>query len=141
MIWRESLADLIGFEIGAQCNLMFDAGSTIEFFTGTMPASIDDADAGTLLVTIPLNDPPFDAAEEGPRRVDMDVTGMAATSVGAGTVTYWRMKTNAGAVQCQGTAGSGSVDFVMTPNDTVASGRTITVLSFRLLLDLSPFEE
>jgi hypothetical protein len=140
MIWRESLADLIAAATSDQMNMMFDAGSTINLFSGTMPASIDDADAGTLIWQFTLNDPVFNAAEESPRRVEMDVTGMSGSNVGTGTIAYYRLKTNAGTVQAQGTCGASGADINWAPSAVVAGSRVLTLLQFNVLLDLIDFE-
>jgi len=121
---------------------MFDAGSTLEFFAGTMPASIDDADAGTLIWTKEMNDPPFEAATDEPWQVELDITGLNANNVGTGTITYWRMKTNAGTVQAQGTCGGfgSGADFICSGGGVVSGTKLITVTGFTIPLDLVPFE-
>lgn len=140
MIWRDSLGDLIAFEIGQQLNAMFDAGSKLEFFAGAMPASLDDADAGTKIWTKVMNDPPFEAAEETPWRVPLDITGMSANNIATGTMTYWRMKTNAGTVQAQGTMGETGEDFNCSPSNLVSGSKVITVTGFTIPLNLIEFE-
>jgi len=140
MIWRDSLADLIAFEIGTQMNAMFDAGSTLELFTGSAPASIDDADSGTLIISLTLNDPPFVPSGSFPYKAEMDVTGMNGSNVGTGTIGYFRLKTNAGAVQCQGSCGPSGSDINFAPNAVVSGSRVITITQLDVLLDLVTFE-
>jgi len=142
MIWRDSLSDIIANSVRVDLNAMFDAGSTLNLFAGTMPASLDDADAGTLIWSAPLNDPPFDFAVDSPYYVPMDITGMnALTIIGAlGTITYWRMKTNAGAVQSQGTCGTSGSDINFAPTNVITIRRNITITQFRVMLDMVEFE-
>lgn len=85
--------------------------------TGAAPATADDPATGTLLVTIPLNDPAFGAPAAGV--VTLDVTPTPSGSgVAAGTAGYFRLADNSGDVTLQGsvtvTAGGGDLELNTT---------------------------
>src|SRR6188508_3108300 len=95
----------------------FDAGSgagKIRIYTGTQPATANDAVSGTLLVEITLNDPAFGAASSGAATIDSDpaLTGTASAS---GTAGWWRGLDSDSATVCDGsvTASGGGGDLTL----------------------------
>jgi len=111
----------------------------LQVFEGTLPATCELADAGTLLSTHALANPAFGGAVDGTDRATA-TAGSIGDDVSAdatGTAQYFRMKTSAGgAVQFQGpvtiTGSGGDLTF-----DTVnfTAGGLVTITSFLLHLD------
>jgi hypothetical protein len=108
----------------------FDAGSgagKIRIYSGTQPASAEDAPSGTLLVEITLNDPAFGAAASGVATIDADpaLTGTVSTS---GTAGWWRGLDSDNATVCDGsiTATGGGGDLTLSTVTLVATG-TVTI--------------
>jgi len=115
----------------------FDAGSgagKIRIYSGTQPASANDAAAGTLLATVTLNDPAFDAASTGAASIDASPT-LSGTIVATGTAAWWRGLDSDNNVVCDGsvTATGGGGDLTLSTVSLVAdasvtiTGGTLTV--------------
>lgn len=69
-----------------------DAGAgagKVRIYTGSQPASANDAATGTLLVDIPLNDPAFGAAATGVATMD-DTPTPSANAGATGTAGWFR---------------------------------------------------
>jgi hypothetical protein len=103
-------------------------GGVLEFWDGTIPATCEDPDTGTMVVSCALASPAIIIA-----------TGLTATmgsigvgtAVAAGTVVYARAKDSGGTCILQFTCGTGSEEIVFNTNvfavsDTCTVG-TITV--------------
>lgn len=70
---------------------LFDAGDGagyIEIRTGSKPANPETSVTGTLLVTIPLADPAYEAAEDGV--AELAEAPRQATAVASGTAEWFR---------------------------------------------------
>lgn len=94
---------------------LLDAGSgvgTIQIRDGSMPATPNDAAAGTLLATVSLNDPAFGSPSSGSAALATG-TVPSGTGVAAGTATWFRALDSAGNAVCDGdvtaTGGGGSL--------------------------------
>lgn len=91
------------------------AGGTIDIYTGTQPASAEDAATGTLLVTVDLPSPAFDAAVDGVASKTGSWFGVAVATDTAG---WFRMR-NAGDTlhkdgEVTATAGGGEIEIDTT---------------------------
>lgn len=85
---------------------LIDGGSgagKIEFRSGEPPASIADADSGSLLATLALSDPAFSAASGGSATAGGIASDLSVDT--SGTVGYFRVKDSAGTAVLQGTVG------------------------------------
>lgn len=110
---------------------LLDAGSgagTIKIYTGSQPASANDAPTGTLLVTVNLADPAFGAASTGV--ATLAGTPLSGTGVAAGTAGWARLADSAGATVLDGsvtaTGGGGQVELATT---TISVGVTVQITS------------
>jgi hypothetical protein len=109
---------------------LLDAGSgpgELEIYDGTIPGP-NAGPAGTLLVTITLDDPAFGNASSGvATAADLDPTNWIAD----GTADYWRAVDSDGNVVMQGdcsvTAGSGSLKL---SSITAVTGSPVDVTAF-----------
>lgn len=105
-----------------------DAGSDegyVEIRSGGQPAGPDTAATGTLLVTIPLNDPAFGAAVNGVATADVTPEPSAA-AVATGTAGWFRVYDSDGVAIVDGLVGA-----EMTLNTTaVVFGVDVTITSF-----------
>lgn len=107
-----------------------DAGAgagTLKIYTGSQPADADDAESGTLLVTITLSDPAYGAASNGVASLSGTPSG---TAVAAGTAGYFRVEDSTGANVFDGsvTATGGGGDLELD-NTSIASGQSVTISS------------
>lgn len=110
---------------------LLDGGTgagTIKIYTGTQPASAQDAVSGTLLATITLTDPAFGAASTGV--ATLAGTPLSGTGVAAGTAGWARLADSAGATVLDGsvtaTGGGGQIELATT---TISSGVTVQITS------------
>ena len=110
----------------------FDGG-TLEIYSGTEPATADDAITGTTLVSITLPNPAFNAAANG--ESTKAGTWSAAASA-AGTATHYRLMNSAGTIVAQGPVIQGTAPVadgdLALDNTNIASGQTVTINSFTL---------
>jgi hypothetical protein len=118
----------------------FDAGSgagKIRIYTGTQPASADDAPSGTLLAEITLNDPAFDAAASGAASIDSSpaISGSVSST---GTAGWWRGLDSDNNTVCDGsiTATGGGGDLTLA-TVSLTSGGTVTISSGTLTVPAS----
>jgi hypothetical protein len=110
---------------------LLDGGSgagTLKLYTGTQPASAEDAASGTLLATVTLNDPAFGAFSSGAG--SLAGTPLSGTAVAAGTAGWARLADSAGATVMDGsvtaTGGGGQVELATT---TISVGATVQITS------------
>jgi hypothetical protein len=118
----------------AACDAVVDlldggpAAGTIKIYTGTQPATANDAVAGTLLATITLSDPAFGAAATGV--ATLSGTPLSATGVAAGTAGWARLADSTGATVMDGsvtaTGGGGQIELATT---TISVGVTVQITS------------
>jgi hypothetical protein len=117
---------------------LIDAGSgagTIKVYTGAQPANANAAASGTLLVTVTLNDPAFDAAAAGV--VDADVTPQpAGVAVAAGNAGWARVADSAGVTVFDGsvTATGGGGDFIIAAGVALSVSQNVTLTIGNLTL-------
>lgn len=110
---------------------LLDAGSgaaTLKIYSGSQPASANDAASGTLLTTVTLADPAFGAASTGV--ATLAGTPLSGTGVAAGTAGWARLADSTGATVLDGsvtaTGGGGQVELATT---TISVGVTVQITS------------
>lgn len=116
-------------------DLNSNLGSTgiIKFWTGSVPASADDPDIGTLVATCALASTPLFT----PSGVSTSFDTIAPdTSTVAGTVTYARVCDAGGTVYLQMTCGVGSEEIVFDSN-VFANGDTLNVTGLSIASSFS----
>lgn len=118
----------------------FDAGSgagKIRIYSGTQPASANDAASGTLLAEITLNDPAFGSASAGAATIDSDPALTDTVDI-TGTAGWWRGLDSDNNTVCDGsiTATGGGGDLTLASTSLTASG-TVTVAGGTLTVPAS----
>ena len=110
---------------------LLDAGAgagTLKIYSGSQPASANDAATGTLLATITLADPAFGAASTGV--ATLAGTPLSGTGVAAGTAGWARLADSTGATVLDGsvtaTGGGGQIELATT---TISVGVTVQITS------------
>jgi len=114
---------------------LVDAGSGagyVEIRTGSGPADPDSAANGTLLVTIPLNDPAFSAASNGVATLDVTPEPQGEAEE-AGTAGYFRVYDSDDAHVYQGLVGEGSGDLSLDNTD-IAIGQVVRITSLTITM-------
>lgn len=101
------------------------AAGTVEFRTGSQPATADTAVSGTLLVTFTLADPAFSAASAGVKDLDAD-PDLSATAAATGTVGWARCKDSDGNTVFDGTVGTSGTDWIIN-STSITVGQTVNV--------------
>lgn len=97
---------------------LFDGG-TLKIYSGSQPASANDAASGTLLATINLPTPAFGAAAAG---VVAKSGTWSATAVGTATAGWARLSNAAGTKSIDITVGTGSEELVLDDAAIVTGG-------------------
>lgn len=101
--------------------------ATMEIRSGAKPATPETAASGTLLATINLANPAFEAAAAGALPIDAD-PDLEAVAAASGTAGHARIKNRNGVAVADGTVtatgGGGDVTIAST---TVTSGTTVRV--------------
>lgn len=103
--------------------------ATIKVYTGSQPASANDAATGTLLATFTCSDPSFGAAASGV--ITLAGTPKTATAAATGTAGWFRLESNTavttvidGSVTASGGGGDMTLD-----NTSITSGQTVNLTS------------
>jgi hypothetical protein len=101
----------------------------LQIRTGAPPASITDADSGTLLVELTL---PSDWMADASGGSKAKQGTWQANAVASGTAGHFRVKNNAGTTtHMQGTVGQNSGDLSLD-NTNIATGQQVTITTFNL---------
>lgn len=100
---------------------------TLKIYTGSQPADADDAESGTLLVTLTLNDPAFAAASGGTKALDVSPVVTAAAG-NTGTAGWFRIEDSTGVNVLDGACGEGSGELSLDNTD-ITSGQDVTINS------------
>ena len=118
----------------AACDAVVDlldagpAGGTIAIYTGTQPATANDAVAGTLLATITMADTAFGATSAGV--ATLAGTPLSAVAGASGTAGWARLSDSAGAtvidLSVTATGGGGQIELATV---TISSGVTVQITS------------
>ena len=109
---RNMLADAVASDIG---------GSTLSIYTGTQPATANDAASGTKLVDITINS--FNAAASGSATLYTS-TPNTGVAVAAGTAGWGRIVSTYGSID--GTVGTSGTDFTIN-STSISNGATVTL--------------
>ena len=110
-------------------------GGTLVMYTGSAPATVDDAPTGTVVASLTLSSPAFGAASNGVATAN---TITSATASNSGTVGYFRLRTSGGSARIQGTvttAGGGG-DLILGTT-AITAGETVSVTSLTYTLPKS----
>lgn len=114
---------------------LVDAGSgpgVLQIRSGTQPPTANDAETGTLLANVILNDPAFSASGIVVRGRATANDIVQVTPIANGTATWFRIKDSAGATvfdgSVSGLAGSGDLKL---KNDVVSTSVPIGILILR----------
>ena len=104
-----------------------DGGSpgTIKVYTGSKPASPDDAATGTLLATFTLANPAFGAASTKSATLN---TVAAVTAAATGTAGWFRAANSGGTAQFDGTVGTAAADLNLN-TVSIVSGDDVEITS------------
>lgn len=105
-----------------------DAGSgaaQLRVYSGSQPASSDDAPTGTLLLTFTLADPAFNPPTNGTMTL-ANATPIVGTAVTAGTVGWARLVDSTGVTVLDGSIGTANADFIIS-NATLTVGHSVVL--------------
>lgn len=103
------------------------SGGSVKLYTGVQPANGNAPVTGTLLVTLPLNTPAYNAAVAGTAALNT-TTPVQAVAVANGTAGYAVFCDSGGNVKWMGSVGTSGCN-VNIGSVTVASGVTIEITS------------
>ena len=114
---------------------LIDGGAgagTVKIYTGSQPASANDAESGTLLATIDLADPAFGAAASG---VATATDPASVNASATGTAGWFRVEDSTGANvmdgDCTATGGGGTMTLSTT---SLVSGSPVDITSFTVTM-------
>lgn len=114
---RNMLADAIASDIG---------GYTLSIYTGTQPATANDAASGTKLVDIAING--FNPAASGSATLDTSSPNVG-DAVATGTAGWGRITGATGVID--GTVGTSGTDFTIN-STAITSGATVTLTAMTI---------
>jgi hypothetical protein len=102
-----------------------DGGSagTIKVYSGSRPASPDDAATGTLLATFTLSNPAFGSAASKSASINAVASVTAAATGSAG---YFRAANSAGTAMFDGTVGTSGAELNLNTT-AITAGGTVSV--------------
>lgn len=109
---------------------LFNNG-TLEIRTGSQPASANDPATGTLLCTIDIPNPAFNAASGGAITKAGTWSGIASATGVAG---WARMKNSAGTLVRDFSVAETSADLIIS-DENITSGAAVTVTALTLTCD------
>lgn len=131
MLMNATIADDDRGSAVGNINSLAGAGAVLQAWDGTPPATIGDADSGSMIVECACSNPVFGAVSGG---ITSANTITDDSDTGAGTVTYWRLKNSGGTVVLQWTEG---VDFI-TDNPTFALHDTCHIVGIDITITVTP---
>ncbi len=99
---------------------------SIKIYTGSQPATADTSPTGTLLVTLELNTPAFNAASGGVKQINL-ATAISANAIANGTAGWARLTNGAGQSVCDGNVATSGGDFTINTT-SIISGQTVVLL-------------
>lgn len=135
VFFSNALDDDTAESLSDDMNAALGASAVIEFRDGTMPADCETGDSGSLLASIPLNNPPWDAASGN--TISLSAPS-PSTVINSGTCTYWRMKNGSSVCHLQGTVAVGSVPDAIVFNTlawTSSESIAVNAVQFTVALD------
>lgn len=98
--------------------LKSEGDAAISIYTGSQPASANDAETGTLLATIQIPAPGWNAAASNQATLAATVSDVAGAS---GTAGWARLRSNGDTYRVDGTIGTSGTDFIIS-NATIGAG-------------------
>lgn len=107
------------------------ANGTLEIRSGAPPATANDVDTGTLIVTINLSATAYGASASG--TAALAGTPLSANAVASATAGHFRVKDADGDVVFQGTVGTSATDLILD-NASINSGQTVNVSSLNVTM-------
>lgn len=116
----------------AQRNIMVEAitgeigGQTLSIYTGTQPATANDAATGTKLVDVTING--FNPTASGSATLDTS-TPNTGVAVAAGTAGWGRITGPTGRID--GTVGTSGTDFTIN-STSISNGATVTLTAMTI---------
>lgn len=121
------------------CNAVVDAldagagAPTLKVYTGTQPASAEDAATGTLLATFTLDaTAAFGASSSGVATLDVS-PAISAVAAATGTAGWFRAADSTDANRIDGSVGQGSGDLSLD-NTSITSGQTVNLVSWTVTM-------
>lgn len=112
---------------------LLDAGAgagKLRIYSGSQPASADDAVSGTLLAEFTLSDPAFGAASAG---VATAAAIASTTGLAAGTAGWFRAVDSTGTGRWDGSVGTSGQDLNLNTT-TVSVGVTVSVTAWTVTM-------
>jgi hypothetical protein len=113
--------DQIGDDFGADL-----ASGIVEIRSGTRPATADDTATGSLLASIPLNNPAITSSVDGVVTFDVPVS---ATAGNTGTASWARIKQSGGTTEFDADVGTSGTDIIIDTT-SINSGDTVRITAF-----------
>lgn len=116
----------------AACDAIVDltdggpAAGTIKVYTGSQPATANDAETGTLLATFTLADPAFGNAATGV--ASLTSVPRTTTGLAAGTAGWFRLEDSTGANILDGSVGTSGADLILNTT-TISVGVSVEITS------------
>jgi hypothetical protein len=111
--------------------------ATLKIYTGSQPADADTDPAGTLLVTVTLNDPAFGAAASGSAALDVSPVP-SGVGVAAGTAGCFAIEDSTGVNVVQGNVtGTGGGGDIELDNTSIAVDQTVNITGLTVSIPAS----
>lgn len=121
-----TLADAVDTALG-------NAG-TIKIYTGTQPATANDAASGTLLATFTLGSPGFGSASGG--TITLSGTPLTVAAGNTGTAGWFRMATSGATTVLDGSVGTSGQQINLNTT-SITSGVNVTITSGTITMPTS----
>jgi len=111
------------------------SGALLKIWSGTVPATCEASDTGTLLVSLPMSSTPFGTpADSGSQSVIATANAITTTNASTGgTAAYFRVTTSGGTCVVQGLCGTSSADLNLA-SLTIVSGGPVQITSLTMTL-------
>lgn len=100
----------------------------IKIYTGAQPADPQTAPTGTLLATIPLNNPAFTVATTGVANLIV-VPTVTGNGVADGVAGWFRVTSGGGSAVFDGQCGTGAPADLVLDTTTISTGLPVTIIS------------
>lgn len=116
---------------------LYTTTSHLKVYTGSIPATCETSETGTLLATLTFSSTAFPASSDPGSNGLATATANAITSEtnapNSGTAGHFRNLNNAGTCVGQGTCGTSSADMIMNTT-TITAGDTVACSAFVITL-------
>ncbi|MFF8831372.1 hypothetical protein [Streptomyces sp. NPDC015131] len=118
---RNAMADAVTTRVDAGAG-----AGTIKIYTGSQPATANDAETGTLLATFTLSDPSYGAASSGV--ITLAGTPKTVAAAATGTAGWFRVEDSTGANVYDGAVGTSGAELNLNTT-ALNSGVNVTITS------------